>query len=217
MTDTALLEHEGFLDRYYGLTRHVYDATRKYYLFGRDRVLAQLLAEPWDTLLEIGPGTGRNLRHLHAGRPEARYGGIEASRTMLAHAAQRVPFARLVHGFAESADLTAVLGRRPDRILFSYALSMVTQPDRALANAARARAPGGQIVIVDFGSLRGLPPPMRRGFAHFLGRFHVRPGLLDSLTRADTYEVGPLGWYEIAKIGADLHVQLPEPRVERSF
>lgn len=219
MTEAALLDHQGFLDRYYRRTRHVYDASRKYYLFGRDRVLAQLLAEPWETLIEIGPGTGRNLRHLHARRPEARYGGIEASRPMLAHAAERAPFARLVHGFAESADLEAVLGRRPDRILFSYALSMITQPERALANAERALAPGGQTVLVDFGSLDGLPPPLREAFRRFLASFHVRPGLLDSLSRADCYEVGPLGWYEIARIGppAGLEVALPAPPDERSF
>jgi S-adenosylmethionine-diacylgycerolhomoserine-N-methlytransferase len=214
-----LLEHQGFLDRYYGLTRHVYDATRKYYLFGRDRALEQLLAEPWNTLIEIGPGTGRNLRHLHARRPQARYGGVEASAEMLTHAAERCGFAHLVHGFAESADLVAIHGRRPDRILFSYALSMMTQPERALANAERALAPGGQIVVVDFGSLRGLPPPLREAFRRFLASFHVRPGLLDSLRRADGYQVGPLGWYEIARLGPrpGLQVELPEPRDERSF
>jgi S-adenosylmethionine-diacylgycerolhomoserine-N-methlytransferase len=219
VTDAALLDHQGFLDRYYGLTRHVYDATRKYYLFGRDRALAQLLEEEWETLIEIGPGTGRNLRHLHAARPHARYGGVEASREMLAHAAERADFATLVHGFAETADLTTVLGRRPDRILFSYALSMITQPERALANAERALAPGGQIVVVDFGSLRGLPAPLRALLRRFLQDFHVRTGLLDSLERADAYEVGPLGWYEIARIGprSELRVELPEPGRDRSF
>ncbi len=31
--------HRSFLNTYYGISRHFYDVTRKYYLFGRDRVL----------------------------------------------------------------------------------------------------------------------------------------------------------------------------------
>lgn len=215
----SLLEHQGFLDRYYRFTRHVYDATRKYYLFGRDRALDGLLSEPWESLVEIGPGTGRNLRYLHARRPAARYGGLEASREMLGHAEARCGFARFRHGFAESADLAAVLDRRPDRILFSYALSMITEPERALANAERALAPGGQIVLVDFGSLSGLPAPVRRRFERFLGRFHVRTGLLASLSRAESYELGPLGYFEIARISAPsgLRLELPELPPDRSF
>ena len=36
--------HREFLNRYYGISRHFYDPTRKYYLFGRDRVLDPLAA-----------------------------------------------------------------------------------------------------------------------------------------------------------------------------
>lgn len=106
-------EHRRFLDRYYGWSRHVYDATRRYYLLGRDRALELLRSEPWDRLVEVGPGTGRNLRHLHRARPTARLGGVEASEQMLLHARQRCPWAKLEHGFAERADLAGVLGRGP--------------------------------------------------------------------------------------------------------
>ena len=81
--------HRAFLNRYYRLTRHVYDASRRFYLLGRDRAIRDLLAHDWQRLVEIGPGTGRNLRRLHAARPTARYGGIEASDEMLAHASAR--------------------------------------------------------------------------------------------------------------------------------
>ena len=168
---------------------------------GRDRALELLLSEPWDRLVEVGPGTGRNLRHLHRARPEARLGGVEASMAMLMHARQRCPWAALEHGFAERADLGAVLGARPDRILFSYSLSMIQEPELALANAEAALAPGGAIVIVDFGALSGVPSALRGPFSRWLETFHVRPsGLLSSLPRADTYEVGPLGIYELARI-----------------
>lgn len=195
--------HRRFLDSYYGWSRHVYDATRRYYLLGRDRALDLLLAEPWQRLVEIGPGSGRNLRILHRRRPTAQLGGVEASSVMLAHARERCPFASLVEGFAERADLSAVVGGKPDRILFSYTLSMIEDPLSALKNAERALAPGGAIVLVDFGDLRGVPGPLSTAFSRWLATFHVRTGgLLPSLPRADRYEVGPLGLYEIARLGA---------------
>src|SRR5690606_7770136 len=122
------------------------DLTRKYYLFGRDRVLRDLAGEHWQTLIEIGPGTGRNLGMLHDMRPDARLGGIEASDAMLEHARRKCPWAALEQGFAENADLEGLLGCKPDRILYSYCLSMVQDPVEALLNARRALAPGGEVV-----------------------------------------------------------------------
>jgi S-adenosylmethionine-diacylgycerolhomoserine-N-methlytransferase len=169
-------EHRAFLNRYYGISRHFYDLTRKYYLFGRDTVLRELLAEPWDRLIEVGVGTGRNLRMLHAARPGALLGGIDASDQMLAHVRPRAPWAKLAHGFAEDADLVALLdGQRPDRVLFSYCLSMVSDPVAALRNTQRALAPGGKVVVVDFSDLEGLPRLLQRSLRRWLTTFHVQP------------------------------------------
>ena len=138
----SLDEHRDFLNRYYGATRRVYDATRKPYLLGRDRALTMLLSEPWTSIVEVGFGTGRNLQRLRSRRPTAKYGGIDACDAMVEHARERCPWASLEHGYAEDADIEAVHGQAPDRILFSYALSMIPEPDRALdrALAALARA-----------------------------------------------------------------------------
>ena len=126
-------DHRSFLNSYYGWARHIYDVTRKYYLFGRDRAIKDLLADgSWKRLIEIGPGTGRNLRMLHEGRPSAILGGIEASDEMLEHAQQRCPWAQLQHGFAENADYTELLGDKPDIVMFSYCLSMVQDEHAAL-------------------------------------------------------------------------------------
>jgi len=194
--------HRAFLNRYYRTVRHVYDPTRRYFLFGRDRVLAELLLESWDTLIEIGPGTGRNLRVLHRTRPNARYGGVEASDEMLQHARARCPWASLAHGFAESADLGAVLGVRPQRILFSYCLSMVADPAAALLNARRALAPGGEVALVDFGDLRSTWSPAR-ALRAFLGAFHV--GSIDralAATGASKLRWGPGRYYVTARLPA---------------
>lgn len=195
--------HRRFLDRYYGISRHFYDVTRKYYLFGRERALDVLLRERWDTLLEVGPGTGRNLRRLFSKRPAARFGGLEASDAMLGHARGRVPFARLVRGFAETADYAEPLGGPPDRILFSYCLSMVQDRGAAVRRARAALAPGGKVVVVDFADLGGLPAFARVALLAWLETFHVRP-----LSEAELSEwgavasYGPLRYFVIAEIPA---------------
>ncbi len=196
-------EHRAFLNRYYGSVKHVYDLTRKYYLFGRDTALRQLIGEPWETLLEIGPGTGRNLAILQKARPDRRYGGVEASDEMLGYAQDRCPWAGLAHGYAESADLAAVLGRQPDRILFSYSLSMVQDPEAALRNARQALAPGGEVVVVDFGDLGNLWGPLRSPLRTFLKAFHVEP--LDETVlapHAPRLAWGPGRYYVIARLPA---------------
>lgn len=198
-----LAEHREFLNRYYGVSRWFYDLTRKYYLFGRDRLLTQLESEPWETLLEIGPGTGRNLRKLQHLRPEARFGGLEACDEMLAHARRACPWAVFSQGFAERADLRQVLGRAPDRILFSYCLSMVQEPEQALAQALRALEPGGELAIVDFSGFSGVPRQMGGALEAWLRTFHVEPlkqeMLLDFGARV---ERGPLDYFIIARIRA---------------
>ena len=195
----AAQAHRDFLNRYYRLTRHVYDATRKFYLLGRDAALRTILERPWARLVEIGPGTGRNLRRLREARPQAHFGGVDASDAMLDHARARLPWATLVQGFAEDTDYTTLLGGTPDVVLFSYCLSMVQDPRRALDNARRSLAPGGRVVVVDFGDLRGLHPLPRAILRRWLALFHVTP--LDPAVLAPhqpTIIDGPGRYYVIA-------------------
>jgi S-adenosylmethionine-diacylgycerolhomoserine-N-methlytransferase len=193
-------QHRRFLNRYYGASRSFYDVTRKYFLFGRDRALRDLLAESWGSLVEVGPGTGRNLRKLHAARPEAAYGGIEPCDAMREHARAVAPWVQLIDAFAEQADHASVLGRPPERILFSYSLSMVGDPNASLSRAIEALPPGGEVAVVDFASMKGLPAPLRRVVRHFLAAFHVHPIDLDALDRRP-YAVrhGPFDYYLTAR------------------
>ncbi len=198
---TASDDHRAFLNRYYRLTRHVYDASRRFYLFGRDQAIRGLLAQDWQRLIEIGPGTGRNLKKLHAARPGARYGGVEASDEMLRHASARLPWASLKHGFAEDADYTTLLGAKPDIVLFSYCLSMVVDAQAALTNARRSVAPTGKVVVVDFGDLAGLRPVARAALRRWLRLFHVTP--LDPAVLAPHQPLlvhGPGRYYVIATL-----------------
>jgi len=195
--------HRAFLNRYYGISKHFYDLTRKYYLFGRDNELSTLARESWSSLLEVGPGTGRNLKHLHRLRPQARFGGIEASDEMLETARRACPFATFEHGFAENARYIDVLGARPERILFSYCLSMVGDPELALDQAHAALAPGGELVLVDFADFAGLPRVIAHRMNQWLRTFHVRP--LDSerlRARGFELEFGPGRYYLRARLRA---------------
>ncbi len=63
------------MDGIYRWQRWIYDLTRKYYLLGRDRLIADLDAADGASVLEIGWGTGRNLvaaARRYPGRPPAR-------------------------------------------------------------------------------------------------------------------------------------------------
>ena len=57
--DLALQER---LDRNYRYQRRVYDLTRRYYLLGRNRLIADLAPPDRGCVLEIGCGTARNLQ-----------------------------------------------------------------------------------------------------------------------------------------------------------
>ena len=195
--------HRAFLNRYYGVSRFFYDVTRKYYLFGRDAALAELAADRgWRRLVEVGPGTGRNLRRLRRARPDVELGGVEASDAMLAHARRKCPWARLVHGFAENVALAEVLGAPPDRVLFSYCLSMVADRARALSAARSQLESGGQVIVVDFGDLEGLPVVVASAFRSYLRAFHVEPLSPADLAEAQSVTWGPRRYYVIARFGS---------------
>ncbi len=190
--------HRSFLDRFYG-TAH--DATRRYHLFGRDRVLRDLARQRWRTLVEAGCGTGRNLGVLHALKPARRYAGVEPSAPMRARALEQAPFARIVDALAEDAPYLALAGGPPDRILFSYSLSMIGDPDQALAHARMSVGERGQIVVVDFGDLGNIPRAFRRAFVRWLDAFHVCPLPASLFARHDArLTPGPGGYYRVATI-----------------
>jgi S-adenosylmethionine-diacylgycerolhomoserine-N-methlytransferase len=204
VTTADRASHRSFLNKYYGLSRPIYDLTRKYYLFGRDKVIEQLANEDWTRLVEIGPGTGRNLRKLRELRPDALLGGVEASDAMLEHAQQKCPWARLQQGFAEETDYSQLLGDRPERVLFSYALSMFQEPVPAIAAARKMLAPGGELVIVDFSDLEGLPSSAAAGLRKWLRTFHVEPVRDELLAPFDPrLQHGPGRYYVIARISAE--------------
>lgn len=169
------------MDRMYRLQRHVYDLTRKYYLFGRDGLIERLDAGAGEMVCEIGCGTARNLIKMARRYPAARFYGLDASDEMLKTAAasvaragldQRLPLLRAYAQSFTAADFG--LDSPFDRIVFSYTLSMIPEPVEALDNAFGQLRAGGTLHVVDFGDAGGLPGWFRRLLVWWLDKFHVR-------------------------------------------
>jgi len=170
------------MDRIYRPQRHIYDATRKYYLLGRDRLIQNLRPAPSERVLEIGCGTGRNLILAARCYPDAVMFGIDVSREMLATAdaaLQRTGLAgrvRTAHADATTFAPQALFNQASfERIFVSYSLSMIPAWEAVLERATGLLSPGGELHVVDFGDQRGLPSWFRIGLRHWLTRFHVTP------------------------------------------
>lgn len=170
------------MDRMYRRQRHLYDASRKFYLLGRDQTIAELAVPAGGSVLEIGCGTGRNLVRIAQTYPGAACHGLDVSAAMLDTAARGVARAgldgriSLARGDATAFDPTALFGQDAyDRILISYALSMIPPWERVLAEAVGHLAPEGQLHVVDFGGQAGLPRPARALLNRWLAAFSVTP------------------------------------------
>jgi S-adenosylmethionine-diacylgycerolhomoserine-N-methlytransferase len=176
------VDHAALMDDVYRNQRYIYDLTRKYYLFGRDRLIAELDAKLGQSVVEIGCGTARNLIKMARRYPGASFYGLDASEEMLKTAERAIARAglsdriRLAHGFAE--DLTpAMFGadRLFDKAVFSYSLSMIPDWKQALKKAGESLSPDGEIWAVDFGDLTGLGSFTKRLLTSWLQLFHVTP------------------------------------------
>ncbi|WP_117192485.1 class I SAM-dependent methyltransferase [Rhizobium terrae] len=171
--------HAERMDRMYRYQRHIYDITRKYYLLGRDRTIAGLHLQPGATLLEVGCGTGRNLLLAHRNYPAAKLHGLDISAEMLESARANFRGKPVMPDFrvADATDFTPGEFGVPgfDRILISYALSMIPDWEKAVDAALAALAPNGSLHIVDFGQQERLPGWFGRLLRAWLKRFHVTP------------------------------------------
>lgn len=186
----------GLMDAMYRHQRHIYDASRKFYLLGRDRLIDGLAPPPGGTVLEIGCGTGRNLIRIARAYPGRACFGLDVSAEMLATARQSVGRAgmsdRIVLRQADATafDPQALFGQAGfDRIVISYALSMIPPWRGVVEEALRRLSPGGELHIVDFGDQRDLPAPFRAVLNRWLVLFHVTPrgelaAVLDDVARA---------------------------------
>jgi S-adenosylmethionine-diacylgycerolhomoserine-N-methlytransferase len=206
-TGTSAAEH---MDAIYRYQRFIYDASRKYYLLGRDRLIEDLAPAPGGRVLEVACGTGRNLIKAARRYPDATFYGFDISSAMLDTA--RAAIAR--HGLADrvivaTGDATDFSGAplfgvpQFDRVFISYSLSMIPPWRAALQQAYAAVAPGGRLHVVDFGDQAQLPVWFRSGLRSWLAKFSVCP-------RAELET-------ELAALAAETGAQLAFRRMFRDY
>lgn len=169
------------MDAMYRRQRYIYDATRKFYLLGRDTLIEQMDVRSGQNILEVGCGTGRNLAILAKKYPDANFFGLDASSEMLKSAEAKIEAAG-----AENVSLKLALANdfgyqetfgldEPfDAIFFSYSISMIPPWKEAICTALANLKPGSSFYIVDFYDQRDLPSWFRRILKSWLRKFHVQ-------------------------------------------
>jgi S-adenosylmethionine-diacylgycerolhomoserine-N-methlytransferase len=170
------------MNRMYRWQRHIYDATRRYYLLGRDQLIDDLKPRAGETVLEVGCGTGRNLIRAARQYPDARFYGIDVSTEMLTSAIASIErrglgnAVRVAHGDATLFDPKPSFGMASfDHIMISYSLSMIPGWHEVLDNALLRLKAGGRLHVVDFGNQERLPGIMRNLLLRWLTLFDVTP------------------------------------------
>jgi S-adenosylmethionine-diacylgycerolhomoserine-N-methlytransferase len=183
---TGTAASTALMNRIYRRQRHIYDLTRRFFLLGRNRLIADLAPGPGDAVLEIGCGTGRNLILAARRYPQAQFFGIDVSTHMLTSAIEAIERAglesrvRVAHADATAFHPRLVFGKqRFERIMISYSLSMIPGWQGVLDVALSLLAKGGRLAIVDFGRQERLPATFRALLRAWLALFHVKPA--DSL------------------------------------
>ena len=177
------------MDAMYRWTRHVYDASRKYYLLGRDKLIAQLDAKDGEQICEVGCGTARNLIKMAKMYPQAQFYGLDASDEMLKTAQKSVEKTGLniplQQAFSQNFAPKGLysLDKPLDKIVFSYALSIIPPWKESIDHALELLPSGGEMHIVDFGGMEGHSAWFRKFIFWWLSMFHVyhKPEILQHL------------------------------------
>jgi S-adenosylmethionine-diacylgycerolhomoserine-N-methlytransferase len=167
------------MDKMYRHQRYFYDLTRKYYLLGRDKLLAEMNVQVGENVLEVGCGTARNLKILAKKYPNTNFFGLDASSEMLKTAEEKTANLKNITLKAALADnfkyqQTFSLDKQFDAIYFSYAISMIPPWKESIANALANLKQGGSFYIVDFYDQKNLPVFFQNILQGWLRQFHVQ-------------------------------------------
>ena len=157
--------HRQAMTRRYRWQAPLFDLTRWPILRGRGWLARHL--RPAQRLVEVGCGTGHNLRALHrAAGPGAHILGVECAASMARRARRErrpgIEVAELEFGPDSAGPV--------DAAVFSYSLSMIPDYQAALDRAWQDLRDGGQILVLDF--VDSPLPSMRR----LMNRMGVRLG-----------------------------------------
>ena len=166
-------ERAAAADAWFAARAASWDAERALYV-GEADVEAAIVAAighcALGQLLDIGTGTGRMIELL--GSRATRALGIDRSPEMLRLARGRIEAAGLARAEVRHGDMYALPApdHSIDTIVIHQVLHFAADPAAVLAEAARALAPGGRLLVVDFAAhgreeLRTVHSHLRLGFA----------------------------------------------------
>jgi ArsR family transcriptional regulator len=144
---------EAAAQAYFGMHAAEWDRLRVLHVADVDveaAILETLGRGPFKLLLDLGTGTGRILELL-ADRYE-RGLGFDVNQSMLAMARAKLSAAGLHHAQVRHGDLyhVPVADGVADAVVMHQVLHFLSEPHIAIKEAARALAPGGRLLIVDF-------------------------------------------------------------------
>ena len=168
---TSEKEQNRTIDRYYRFQSRIYDSTRWSFLFGRKEIIRQLPPLPEPIVVEIGCGTGYNIKRLVKHYPDGAFYGIDLSADMITRAEKNLRHHRnkvrlLQAPYQEGHSL---FPKPVDVILFSYSLTMINPQWKMLINQALADLKDdGFLAVVDFHDSRF------DWFKSHMGNHHVR-------------------------------------------
>lgn len=166
------LEQSQLIKNYYNFQSAIYDTTRWSFLFGRKLILNKIdEAISPQTILEVGCGTGYNLKKISKRFPNSKIYGVDVSKDMLKIAKKKLKNRTNVEliesPYGGKSDIIEV--DKPDVILFSYMLTMVNPGfSNMIIQAYKDLKPGGCIAVVDFYNSK------HEWFRNHMGNHHVR-------------------------------------------
>jgi ubiquinone/menaquinone biosynthesis C-methylase UbiE len=141
--------------------RHVYERLAERYdscMHWTDRLLGFSEGRRWAAssvsglVLELGLGTGRNLRHYPSG---VRVVGVDLSRAMLSQARGRPPLPHPLALVEADALHLPFPDARFDAVVSTLTLCTYPDPVAAMREALRVLAPGGELRCMEHGEPHG--------------------------------------------------------------
>ena len=138
--------------RLYSLVARIYDFRVGPFLRGRKHALEALRPDPGDTVLDLACGTGLNFSHIIEWiGPKGRIVGVDLTRPMLRRAQKKLTRRQwdnvtLVEGDATNLPLAP---DSCDAVLCTYAMAIIPDYRRAIAEAVRVLKPGGRVVLLE--------------------------------------------------------------------
>jgi ubiquinone/menaquinone biosynthesis C-methylase UbiE/DNA-binding transcriptional ArsR family regulator len=151
--DALKIEREAAAQAYFATHAAEWDQIRSLYVAEGEveaAILAAVANRRYDLLVDLGTGTGRMLELL-AGH-YVRGLGIDANHAMLAYARSKLGRMPPGHATVRHSDIynLTIADGMAGAVVMHQVLHFLSDPVRAIREAARILEPGGDLLIVDF-------------------------------------------------------------------